>query len=155
MEINELEIYAKKYPNISVEELIENIKKERNQTLEDDDIRRENEAKWFKDLIGKYILIDFNGLSIIVFHCDKSLLRPFDKNKFECFSIGRSTKGYTLSKDERKISHLWLNCPYTNKIFDDSIVKTKIEIITEEKYNQIVKTYNTMKSQLKEWFSTK
>lgn len=46
MEINELEIYAKRYPKISVEELIENIKKERKQTLEDDDkIRKENEKK--------------------------------------------------------------------------------------------------------------
>lgn len=150
MEINELEIYAKRYPNIRIEQLIENIKKEKKQTLADDDkIRKENEEKWFKDLIGKYILIDFNGLSMIVFHCDKSLLRPFNNNKFECFSIGRSTKGYTLTKDERKISHLWFNCPYSNKI--DNIVKTKIEIITEEKYNQITEIYNTMKPQLKEW----
>lgn len=152
MEINELEIYAKKYPNISIEELIENIKKERNQTLEDDDIRRENEEKWFNDLIGKYILVDFKGGSYLVFHCNKSILKSFYDVKFDCFTIYRSSKGFELSKQKRTINYSWFNCPYTNQIGSSD---TKIAIITEEKYNQITEIYNTMKSQLKEWFSTK
>lgn len=151
MEINELEIYAKRYPNISVEELIENIKKEKKQTLADDDkIRKENEEKYFKDLIGKYILIDF-GKSSFIFHCNKSLLGSFYDalDIVDGFSIYRSPKGFELTKQEKAINYLWFNCPYTNRIggADD----TKIEIITEEKYNQLVEIYNTMESQLKEW----
>lgn len=154
MEINELEIYSKKYPNISIEELIENIKKERNQTLTDDDIRKENEEKWFNDLIGKYILIDF-GDSQMVFHCNKSL-RSFYDVAVEGFTIYRSAidlEGISISKGERAINYLWFNCPYTNKIGGD--FDPKIEIITEEKYNQLAEIYNTMSSQIKEWFPTK
>lgn len=149
MKINELEIYAKKYPNISVEELIEKIKKERKPTFADDDIRKENEEKWFKDLIGKYILIDF-GSSSFIFHCNKSLLGSFYDvlNIVDGFNIYRSPEGFELTKREKAINYLWFNCPYTNCI-DSS--DTKIEIITEEKYRQIVEIYNTMKSQLKEW----
>lgn len=154
MEINELEIYAKKYPNISIEELIENIKKERNQTLEDDDIRKENEEKWFNDLIGKYIIIDFSSSSFI-FHCNKSLLGAFYNvlTIVDGFSIYRSPEGFELAKQKKAINYLWFNCPYTNRIGGDG--DTKIEIITEEKYNQLVEIYNTMGSQLKEWLSIK
>lgn len=149
MEINELEIYAKRYPNISIEQLIEKIKKERKPTLADDDIRKENEEKWFKNLIGKYILIDFVSSSFI-FHCNKLLLGPFYDvlNIVDGFSIYRSPEGFELTKQEKAINYLWFNCPYTNRIGSSD---TKIEIITEEKYKQIAEIYNTMNSQLKEW----
>ena len=149
MHIEELENYSKRYPNITVEELIENIKKEKKQALVDDETRKENEKKWFEDLIGKYILIDFNDKSYVVFYCDKSIMSSFYDTKFECFNIHRTSKGFDLSKEKRGINYLWFNCPYTNQFGCDS---AKITFITEEKYNQIAEIYNTMESRLKAWF---
>ena len=153
MEITELELYAKKYPNISIEQLIENIKKESDKTPEEDAIRKENEKKWFEDLIGKYIRIDFPSSHFsLVFHCNESLLGSFYHVKVVGFNFYRTSEGFELAKDEKAINYLWFNCPYTNRIVPED---TKMEIITEEKYNQLVEIYNAMDSQLKEWLLTK
>lgn len=104
-------------------------------------------------MIGKYIIIDFPSSHFsFVFYCDKSLLGSFYHVKVVGFNFYRISEGFELAKDEKAINYLWFNCPYTNSIVPED---TKIEIITEEKYNQLVEIYNTMDSQLKEWLTTK
>lgn len=54
--------YSELYPDMTIKELVEKLQQDKKDADEKERIRQENEKKWFKDLVGKYVSINHNGV---------------------------------------------------------------------------------------------
>jgi hypothetical protein len=108
-------------------------------------IRQENERKWFKDLVGKYVSINHNGVSFTVFFVDKEI--TYQMTNFKVFNVYRDKDKISIQEERREINKYWLDNPYLVRNFGE---KANMKIITEEEYNKVKEIYNTFNKQLKE-----
>lgn len=140
-----LQIYSELYPNMTIKELVEKLQQEKKDADEKERIRQKNEEKWFKDLVGKYVSINHNGVSFTIFFVDKEICCQM--TSFNVFNVYRDKDKISINEERRGINKYWLDNPYLVRTSGE---KAKMKIITEEEYNKIKELYNTFNKQLKE-----
>ena len=144
MDSIDLQRYSKLYPDMTIKELVEKLQQDKKDADEKERIRQENERKWFKDLVGKYVSINHNGVSFTIFFVDKEISYM---TSFKVFNVYRDKDKFSIHKENREINKYWFDNPYLIKNYGD---KANTKIITEEEYNKVKELYNTFNKQLKE-----
>jgi hypothetical protein len=130
---------------MTIKELVEKLQQEKKDADEKERIRQENEKKWFKDLVGKYVSINHNGYSFTIFFVDKEISGQM--SSFKVFNVYRNNGSMSIQEERRDINKYWLDNPYLVRTFGE---KANMKIITEEEYNKVKEIYNTFNKQLKE-----
>ena len=117
---NELKKHLSNYPDIFDEK---NKEKEREDNCED----------WYKELEGKYIIIDFNGSSFIAFYINKYPYTKFD-NKYDCYEIYYvNDKIYEIRfVKNRRVNRYWFDNPFEKKQYGPKGCKCWKEISKED-----------------------
>ena len=142
-----LQRYSELYPDMTIKELVEKLQEEKKDTDKKESIRQENEKKWFKELVGKYVSINHNGVSFTIFYVDKEI--DCHLTVFEVFNIyrSRSEKKFSIHKERREINKYWFDNPYLVRNFSE---KANMKIITEAEYKKIEELYETYSVKLNE-----
>lgn len=123
---------------------MKNFNKKKKDADEKERIRQENEKKWFKDLVGKYVSINHNGVAFTIFFVDKEI--SYQMTSFKVFNVYRDKNQFSIHEERRDINKYWLDNPYLVRTFGE---KPNMKIITEEEYNKIKELYKTFNEQLK------
>ena len=144
MDSIKLQRYSKLYPDMTIKELVEKLQQEKKDADEKERIRQENEKKWFKDLVGKYVSINHNGVAFTIFFVDKEI--SYQMTSFKVFNVCRDKNNFSIHEERRDINKYWLDNPYLVRTFGE---KANMKIITEEEYNKIKELYKTFNEQLK------
>lgn len=144
MDSIQLQRYYKLYPDMTIKELVEKLQQEKKDADEKERIRQENEKKWFKDLVGKYVSINHNGVAFTIFFVDKEI--SYQMTSFKVFNVYRDKNKFSIHEERRDINKYWLDNPYLVRTFGE---KANMKIITEEEYNKIKELYETFNEQLK------
>ena len=141
-----LQRYSELYPDMTIKELVEKIQQDKKDVDEKERIRQENERKWFKDLVGKYVSINHNGVSFTIFFVDKEFSCSYQMTSFKVYDVCRDKNKVSIQEERRGINKYWLDNPYLVRTFGE---KANMKIITEEEYNKVKELYNTLSKQLK------
>lgn len=141
MDSIQLQRYYKLYPDMTIKELVEKLQQEKKDADEKERIRQENEKKWFKDLVGKYVSINHNGVAFTIFFVDKEISYQ-RTSSFKVFNVYRDKNKFSIHQETIEINRYWLDI----KTFGE---KANMKIITEEEYNKIKELYKTFNEQLK------
>lgn len=134
-----LQLYSKLYPDMTIKELVEKLQQDKKDDDEKERIRQENERKWFKDLIGKYVSINHNGNAFTIFFVDKEISQM---TSFEVFNVYHDKNKISIQKERRGINKYWLDNPYLVRGYDE---KANMKIITEEEYNKVKELYDNFR----------
>lgn len=136
-----MEDYMRVHPNATLEEYIKHVKEIKN-ALENEEIeRRNNILNWYKELEGRYFVINFNNNSFIALYVNKWPDTQYD-TKYDCYEILLSESKLYLEK--RSINRHWFCNPY--EYHDDY---TKCYEITKEEYESIVEKATEVKEIVK------
>lgn len=138
-----LQRYSELYPDMTIKELVKKLNQEKKDADEKERIRRDNEKKWFDNLIGKYVSINHNSVAFTIFFVDKEISYM---TSFKVFNVYRDKDKISIQKEIRDINKYWFDNPYLIKNYGE---KANMKIITEEEYNKIEKLYKTFNKQLK------
>lgn len=138
-----LQRYSELYPDMTIKELVEKLQQEKKDADEKESIRQENEKKWFKDLVGKYVSINHNGVAFTIFFVDKEISYM---TSFKVFNVYRDKDKFSIQQENREINKYWFDNPYLIKNYGD---KANMKIITEEEYNKVKELYKTFNKQFK------
>lgn len=141
MDSIKLQRYSKLYPDMTIKELVEKLQQEKKDADEKERILQENEKKWFKDLVGKYVSINHNGVAFTIFFVDKEISYQ-RTSSFKVFNVYRDKNKFSIHEETIEINRYWLDI----KTFGE---KPNMKIITEEEYNKIKELYETFNEQLK------
>lgn len=128
-EILTMEDYARVHPNVTLEEYVEHVKNIE-KALENEEIERQhNILNWYKELEGRYFVINFNGNAFIALYVNKWPDLQYD-NEYDCYEILlRESKLYL---EKRSINRQWFCNPYE---YNDKY--TKCYEITKEEFESI------------------
>jgi len=137
------EEYLKQHPNCSLAEYInyKQITTKEEAKLKQE--RIENIKQWYNNLVGKYFIINFNGVSFIAVHINTPI-NPYSVcTDYEVYDICANNfeKYYSIRKEKRPVNRFWFQNPYE---FGNSHY-TKVKEITREYYNSIGEIYNVVK----------
>ena len=143
MNIVNLQRYSELYPDMTIKELVEKLQQEKKDAGKKEKIRQENERKWFKDLVGKYVSINHNGVSFTIFFVDKEI--SYQMTSFKVFNVYRDKDKISIQEERRDVNKYWLDNPYLVRNYGE---KANMKIITEEEYNKVKELYNTFCEQL-------
>jgi len=99
-----------------------------------------NKLEWYKNLIGRYFILNFNDVSYCVVYIDK-LFSGEITTKFLTYDIHRSSEQFSITKENRPINKLWFNCPYEDEYFGKS--STKVKEITKEEFDNYTKLFES------------
>lgn len=139
-----LQRYSELYPDMTIKELVEKLQQEKKDADEKERIRQENERKWFKELVGKYVSINHNGVAFTIFFVDKEI--SYQMTSFKVFNVYRDKDNFSIQEERREINKYWLDNPYLKSNY---VEKANMKIITEEEYNKVKELYKTFSEQLK------
>lgn len=96
--------------------------------------------EWYESLIGKYIVIDFNGKSYCFVKITKSILDENSRFVAYDFYIDKDNEDYRIQKETRELNYLWFKNPYWNlHIYNYS--GENIKEIDKEQYDRVVKRF--------------
>lgn len=137
----EIEKYNELHPNCTLQEYIDYVTYENEQAKKDEDERVKNYRDWFKNLKGKYFLINFNSNSYLAVYFDKAPTSLYENN-YNTYKVLK-TEG-TVCYEQRKININWLHNPYSK--FDNCTDKCKE--ITKEEYDYIASIANESKEKI-------
>ena len=138
-----LQRYSELYPYITIKELVEKLWQEKKDADEKERMRQENETKWFKDLVGKYVSINHNGVAFTIFFVDKEI--SCQMTSFKVFNVYCDKNKISIQEERRDINKYWFDNPYLVRNYGE---KANTKIITEEEYNKVKELYNTFREQL-------
>jgi hypothetical protein len=140
---NELKKYLSNYPDISIKEYLKKL-----EDLEFDEKNKEKEREdkcedWYKELEGKYIIIDFNGSSFIAFYINKYPDTKFD-NKYDCYEIYYvNDKIYEIRfVKNRCVNRYWFDNPFEKKQYGPKGCECWKEI-SKEDFEKIKNIFTT------------
>ena len=144
MDNKQIIIFSEMHPEMTLKEFADNLKEKEEETKKKEQIRRDNEIKWFDDLIGKYVSINHNGVSYTVLYVDKTPVYGLS-TKYDVFNVYRSRNKFSIEKEVgREINEHWFKCPYSEISYGGE--HSSMKIITKEEYEEIEKTYNEYKT---------
>jgi hypothetical protein len=145
MENKQIIYFSEMHPEMTLREFADSLKEKEEETRKKEQIRRDNEKKWFEDLIGKYVSINHNGDAYTVLYVDKTPGYGLS-TKYDVFNVYRSKNKFSIEKEKRReINKLWFKCPYSEPSYGGE--HSSMKIITKEEYEEIEKTYNEYKTQ--------
>lgn len=138
IKVKDLESYLSANPNITVAEYLDIFNKRQKADQEKRDEKLNNRAQWYKGLVGRYFIIDFNTCSYCVVHVDKMFAGDLTK-QFPVYNIYRSKDKYSIDKESTLVNKLWFDCPYEDEYYGKGSIKVKE--ITKEEFDNFVKLY--------------
>lgn len=90
---------------------------------------------FYKELEGRYFIINFNGASFCIIKVDKWPSNQY-VNKYDCYNIYNDSYKSSIEFERRNINRYWFNNPYEKKYYGSG--STKCKEITKEEYDDIV-----------------
>lgn len=140
IKIKDLESYLSANPNITVAEYLEIFNKRQKAYQEKLNEQLSNRDKWYKGLVGRYFIIDFNTCSYRVVNVDKMFTGDLTK-QFPVYNIYRSKDKFSIDKESTLVNKLWFDCPYEDEYYDKGSIKVKE--ITKEEFDNFGKLYES------------
>ena len=120
-----------------------------NKMNEKEKIRKDEEAKrlnnkleWYKNLIGRYFILNFNGVSYSVVYVNKLFTGEYT-SKFPTYHVYRSNDKCSIDKEDGIVNKLSFNCPYEDEHYGGTAVKVKE--ITKEEFDSYTKLFESQK----------
>ena len=142
MENKKIIYFSETHPEMTLKEFADSLKENEEKLRKEEEIRQNNERKWFDDLVGKYVSINHNGAAYTVLYVDKT---PNSCSNYDVFNVYRSIYKFSIEKEnKREINNLWFKCPYSKIAYGGE--HSSMKIITKEEYQEIEKTYNEYKT---------
>jgi len=130
-----IEIYYKNHPKALVEEYLQYVKEENERKKAIENERYNNCIDWYKNLEGRYFIIDFNGTSFLAVYVDRWPSNEFN-NKYQCYAI--STDKYSIiDENGREVNRYWFKNPYEKPYHGQNFGSCKE--ITKEEFEYIAK----------------
>lgn len=140
IKIKDLESYLLANPNITVAEYLEIFNKRQKAYQEKLNEQLSNRDKWYKGLVGRYFIIDFNTCSYRVVNVDKMFTGDLTK-QFPVYNIYRSKDKFSIDKESTLVNKLWFDCPYEDEYYGKGSIKVKE--ITKEEFDNFGKLYES------------
>lgn len=140
IKVKDLESYLSANPNITVAEYLKIFNKRQKAEQEKHDEKLNNRAQWYKGLVGRYFIIDFNTCSYCVVNVDKMFTGDLTK-QFPVYNIYRSKDKFSIDKESTLVNKLWFDCPYEDEYYGKGSIKVKE--ITKEEFDNFGKLYES------------
>lgn len=140
IKVKDLESYLSANPNITVAEYLKIFNKRQKAEQEKHDEKLNNRAQWYKGLVGRYFIIDFNTCSYRVVNVDKMFTGDLTK-QFPVYNIYRSKDKFSIDKESTLVNKLWFDCPYEDEYYGKGSIKVKE--ITKEEFDNFGKLYES------------
>ena len=138
--IKDLELSLSANPNITLAEYLNQLNERQKIEREKRAEQLNNRVQWYKDLIGRYFIINFNGCAYSVVNVDKMFSSDLT-TQFPVYNIYRSKDKFSIDKENRIINKLWFNCPYEDEYYGKGT--TKVKEITKEEFENFTKLYES------------
>lgn len=138
----EIEIYYKDHPNSTLKEFLDYVKEQDRIKF---DLESENYYKkmdWYKNLEGRYFMINFNSNLFLVLYVDHWPNSEF-RNKYLCYNISISDS-YITKQDERNVNRYWFHNPYETLNYGQNDCCNCKEI-TKEEFDSIIEKSSQIK----------
>jgi hypothetical protein len=130
-----IEIYYQSHPDATIKEFIDYTKEQDRRRQEAETERYNNCIDWYKNLEGRYFIINFNGTSFLAVYVDRWPSTEFN-NKYQSYGI--STDKYSIINEKgRDINRYWFKNPYEKPYFGQNDGSCKE--ITKEEFEDIAK----------------
>lgn len=140
IKVKDLESYLSANPNITVAEYLKIFNKRQKAEQEKHDEKLNNRAQWYKGLVGRYFIIDFNTCSYRVVNVDKMFTGDLTK-QFPVYNIYRSKDKFSIDKESTLVNKLWFDCPYEDEYYGKGSIKVKE--ITKEEFDNFGKLHES------------
>ena len=140
IKVKDLELSLSANPNITVAEYLDIINKRQKAEEEKREEQLNNRAQWYKGLVGRYFIIDFNTCSYCVVNVDKMFTGDLTK-QFPVYNIYRSQDKFSIDKESTLVNKLWFDCPYEDEYYSKGSIKVKE--ITKEEFDNFGKLYES------------
>lgn len=140
IKVKDLELSLSENPNITLAEYLCILNKRQKADQEKLDEQLNNIFQWYKDLVGRYFIIDFNTCSYCVVNVDKMFTGDLTK-QFPVYNIYRSKDKFSIDKESTLVNKLWFDCPYEDEYYGKGSIKVKE--ITKEEFNNFEKLYES------------
>lgn len=140
IKVKDLELSLSENPNITLAEYLGILNKRQKADQEKLDEQLNNIFQWYKDLVGRYFIIDFNTCSYCVVNVDKMFTGDLTK-QFPVYNIYRSKDKFSIDKESTLVNKLWFDCPYEDEYYGKGSIKVKE--ITKEEFNNFEKLYES------------
>lgn len=140
IKVKDLELSLSANPNITVAEYLDIINKRQKAEEEKREEQLNNRAQWYKGLVGRYFIIDFNTCSYCVVNVDKMFTGDLTK-QFPVYNIYRSKDKFSIDKESTLVNKLWFDCPYEDEYYGKGSIKVKE--ITKEEFDNFEKLYES------------
>ena len=138
--VKDLELSLSEKPNITVAECLDLLYKKQKAYQEKLNEQLSNRDKWYKGLVGRYFIIDFNTCSYCVVNVDKMFTGDLTK-QFPVYNIYRSKDKFSIDKESTLVNKLWFDCPYEDEYYGKGSIKVKE--ITKEEFDNFGKLYES------------
>lgn len=130
-----IEIYYRSYPDATIKEFIDYTKEQDRRRQEAETERYNNCIDWYKNLEGRYFIINFNGTSYLAVYVDHWPSTEFN-NKYQSYGI--STDKYSIIDEKgRDINRYWFKNPYEKPYHGRN--EGSCKEITKEEFEDIAK----------------
>ena len=130
-----IEIYYRSHPDATIKEFIDYTKEQDRRKQEAENERYNNCIDWYKNLEGRYFIINFNGTSYLAVYVDRWPSTEFN-NKYQSYGI--STDKYSIIDEKgREINRYWFKNPYEKPYCGQNNGSCKE--ITKEEFEDIAK----------------
>lgn len=140
IKVKDLESYLSANPNITVAEYLKIFNKRQKAEQEKHDEKLNNRDQWYKGLVGRYFIIDFNTCSYCVVNVDKMFTGDLTK-QFPVYNIYRSKDKFSIDKESTLVNKLWFDCPYEDEYYGKGSIKVKE--ITKEEFDNFGKLHES------------
>lgn len=140
MRNSNIEIYLKSHPDATIKEYLDYVKAKDNIERAKRAEQLNNKVQWYKDLIGRYFILNFNGCAYTVVHVDKMFSGDF-ATQFPVYNVYRSKDKVSIDKENRIVNKFWFNCPYEDPYYGKG--STKVKEITKEEFDNFTKLYES------------
>lgn len=144
MDNKQIIYFSETHPGMTLKEFADSLKEKEEELKKKEEIRRDNEIKWFNDLIGKYVSINHNCVAYTVLYVDKTPVYGLC-TRYDVFNVYWSKNKFSIEKEVgREINKHWFKCPYSEISYGGE--HSSMKIITKEEYQEIEKTFNEYKT---------
>lgn len=138
------EEYLKQHPDSSLADYVSYVQKVVEEEAQSKRERADNRDQWYKNLTGKYFVIDFNRVSFIVIHIKTPININAITTNYHVYDVYCDSykNEYSIKEEIRPVNKYWFNNPYESR---DQIKTIKVKEVTKEFYDNIKERLNTIR----------
>ena len=137
-----VEIYYNTHPDATIKEFIDFVKEETRRKNEAERERSEKCTNWYKELAGRYFIINFNGSSFLAIYVDHWPSNEFN-NKYQCYGISIKDSYCISNQNGREVNRYWFKNPYEKPYYGRN--EGSCKEITKEEFDDIANKYSQIK----------